>query len=70
LQVVIWDKMDLDNLPPRLDKEQIEKLMKEEKIRFMSYGSDSDFFAILDNRHLYRKSSTGIYYLLSKNFNE
>jgi len=62
--------MNLKNLPVQLNKEQIEELEKEERIRFMSYGCDSDFFAILDNRHLYRKSSPGIYYFLSKDFNQ
>lgn len=60
--------MNLDSVPFQLDKEQIKKLMEEGKIRFRSYGEVPDFFAVLDDKHLYRKSDVGMYYLLPKNF--
>ena len=55
--------MNLENLF-QLDKEQREKLKEEGRIKYLPYGNVSDYFAILDGNHIFRKNGNDIYYIL------
>jgi hypothetical protein len=57
------DKLE-DKASFQMTQEEALKLRDEGRLRFLSFGKDPTFFAILDKKEYYRKSESGVYYSL------